>query len=82
MTYEQLKPLLAWRVGTLRGWTPVELASALSVEAIEEAGVVVPPKLERALVGFRKRRTVDRQALCRRFLEETRRGVGGESCRT
>lgn len=75
MTYEELRPLLEFvggLMGDLRGWTPQMMAGALTVESVEKAGVVVPPELERALVGFRHRRTVDREAVCRRFLEEGR----------
>lgn len=75
MTFEELVPLLVWRVGDLRGFTPALLTDALTVESVEKAGVEVPPGLERALVGFRRRRTVDREALCRRFLRERAEGM-------
>lgn len=71
MTYEQLKPLLAWRVGSLRGWTPTGLSASLGDVPYEE----VPAELFDLLVGFRHRRQDGREAVCRRFLEETRREV-------
>lgn len=80
MTYEQLKPLLAWRVGTLRGWTPQMLNEALSGEGLPyvddgKGGLVakgLPPRLQPLLVGYRRRRQDQREAVCRRFLKEKR----------
>lgn len=68
MKYEDLEPLLVWRVGSIRGWTPMELASALSVEGVLYS--IVPDSLLSLLVGFRRRRQQERVALCRRFLKK------------
>lgn len=70
MTYEELHPLLLWRVGDLRGWTPTDLSASLGDVPYEE----VPEKLFPLLVGFRHRRQDGRLALCRRFLKERQEG--------
>lgn len=73
MTYEDLKPLLSWRTSCSVGlWSASMLANALSCEGMER--VQLPAKFESTLVGFRRRRHVERVKLCKRFLDE--RAVG------
>lgn len=75
MTYEQLKPLLLWRVGDLRGWTPTDLSASLGDVPYEE----VPEGMFDLLVGFRHRRQDGRVALCRRFLKERQAPSAGKA---
>jgi hypothetical protein len=75
MTFEQLKPLLEWRVGDVRGWTPRMLSESLG-EGLPyvddgEGGLMaegMPRHLQPLLVGFRHRGQDAREAVCRRFL--------------
>lgn len=72
MTYEDLRPLLAWRASTQppkEGWTPETLAEALSIEGMGVQGWN-PSTTDDALTAFRHRRQDGRIAVCRRFLEE------------
>ncbi len=69
MNYEDIKPMLVWRMSLEQSsdWTPVELADLLTVKQTPNNSV--PAKYQAAVTSFRKRKVKERVKLCCRFLD-------------